>query len=958
MPITNNNWPPDEYQTDFWPPNWLRYEVEYPGSGRPSRLLAHSNAPYFATIKGEDDLEAALKTVAAQYVEKVRVLLGSGWQALNPEAPPPTLTPHLMPDSWHEALGPDGDPTSPAVIKWLDIWPPIDTTAGAVSPTLASWNLSRQADGGLPAFVVMTAAEVYSTDNEVLSYSFGVRVPMSVETVGNDIRVIIRSITVEQPADGYVSFTEALADGVLQNQLAPLLTPAGDAFSRRFIGQLVTLSANSAFVAQGTMNLEQLLLSVTPPAPSAASMLQLTLASKAASTAPVGDDYSVRPQYPMPQSYQIVSTFDLSSPANLSVSTEVCPLVSHAANPGAAEVFVQTPPGWVEPIGESYRYTLRRPTRRDKVLKKYRLARDIGPASGKILEADGFEVRRCPEYVPADKTAGPGVKSVLLPGGEDPAPRRNDYSAIMAYCYSLDFFQFMDDIGLSPSLFAVRSKKTVEVSYRYGIFPGPGRNGRTINAQVAFDCTEAAQGIKPKIQVRLALATLNRWSRPKNPDATASTPPDLQFLRPEPLGIASSGRWMLHEFGHYLIAARLGKLEFDFSHSAGDALAAVWYDPYSRLSDTRGDVSENFRGITYPFVFTTRRHDRSPLLGWAWYGALNRSVLAAPPSHCETLKGYLTEQILSSSIFRLYRALGGDTDQGDGPDRYIRYRASFMTLFLLVRAIAGFAQSPSKAEMLELGMEDAGLLMTTPVDVPAPPHGTIDNAPLPPVGDTWFGGVSHKVVRWAFEAQGMFVDHVEQTTNMPGFAAPVDIYVRDGRPREEVLTGGTTRYGQGSYAPVSLDWTGARAWMVTMEQGFSIGNRGRQPANGIRLRLWFGVVLGDMTQERWDLGNNIAWTLFHPVVVELPELVEGDEEDVELPDAFTQEMETASVGGAAFVVLLESSCDDDLANSDPQALLAAKIDHANGDSPPVKPRALADLVAGDNNLGLMLINVP
>lgn len=959
MTITNPNWPPAGYRTDFWPPNWLRYEDEYPDSGRPSRLLAHSNAPYFATISSDEDLEAALKTVAAQYVEKVRGLLGSGWQALDPAAPPPALTPDLMPESWHDALEPNPDPPKPGVIGWLDIWPPIDTAAAGDSPTLASWNLSREADGSLPAFVVMTAAEAIGfPPDEILSYSFGVRVPMSVETVGGDIRVTIRSITVEHPAKGYISFTEAWADGTLQDQLIALLTPAQDAFSLPLRSQFVTLSANSAFVAEDTMNVEQLLLSVTPPAPSAAPALQLTLTSKAASTAPAGAVYSVRPQYPMPQSYQIASSFTPTALGEYSVSTEVCSLVSHAANTGAAMVFVQTPPGWVEPVDETYRYTLRRPTRRDEVLEEYRLARAIGPAAGKELEADGFKVRRCPEYVPADDGAGPDVKSVLLPGGEDPAPRRNDYSAIMAYCYSLDFFEFLGDIGLSPSLFAVRARKTVEIFYRYGIFPGPGRSGRTINAQVAFDCADAGQGIKPKVQVRLALANLNRWSRPENPDATPSSHPDRRFLRPEPLGIASSGRWMLHEFGHYLIAARLGKLEFDFAHSAGDALAAVWYDPYSRLNHTRGDVSENFRGITYPFVFTTRRHDRSPLLGWAWYGTLNRSVLAAPPVDCDTLKGYLTEQILSSSIFRLYRALGGDTVQGDGPDRYIRYRASFMTLFLLIRAIAGFAQSPSKAEMLELGMEDASLLMTPPVDVPAPPHGTLDNAPLPPVGDTWSGGVSHKVVRWAFEAQGMFVNDVEQTTNGLGLAAPVDVYVRDGRPTEESLPGGTTSYGPGSYAPVSLDWTGARAWMVGEDQGFNIGNRGRQPANGVRLRMWLGVLLGDMTEDRWDLGDNIEWLLFHPVIVDVSALVQGDEAPVDIPDTFTQEMETADIGIAAFVILLESSCDDDLANSDPQALLSAKIDNANGDDPPVKPRALADLVAGDNNLGLMLIDVP
>ena len=847
MTISNHTWPPDKYQTNFWPPNWLRYETEYPDSGRPSRLLAHSNVPYIATITNEDDREAALKKVAGQYLERVRDLLGSDWLPMDAEEDKPDVEP-LMPDSWHDALGPDAVPPSPLAIKWLDIWPPIGTTAGDASPTLASWNLSRKQDGDLPALVVMTSAEEY-IPGQALSYSFGVRVPMAVDIQGDVVTVIIRSMTVEHPAKGYVSFTEAFSwdDENIQAQITEILPAGKDEYSTSFLGPLITFSAKSAFVDPNTMNLEQLLLSGKPAAAENSTKLKLALVSKAASTAPSGDDFAVRPQFPISQSYQIVSDFDFSNPSGLQISTDMCPLVSHAATPGAAEVFVQTPAGWIEPEAQSYHYTLRRPTRKDSVLEAYRLPRDIGPASGTALEFDGFEVRRCPDYVPADESAGPGVKSVPLPGGQSPAPRRNDFSAIMAYCHSLDFFEFLKDIGLSPSLFAVRAQKTVEVFYRYGIFPGPGRNGRTINAQVAFDCEKASQGVKPKVQIRLALANLNRWSRPKNPAATTSSHPDHRYLRPEPLGIASSGRWMLHEFGHYLIAARLGKLEFDFAHSAGDALAAVWYDPYSRLNDPSGGVSDRFRGMTYPFVFTTRRHDRSPLLGWAWYGALNRSVITAPPANCDTLKGYLTEQILSSTIFRLYRALGGDTVHGNGPDRNIRYRASFMTLFLLIRAIAGFAQSPTKAEMLELGMEDVSLLMITPVEVPAPPHGTIDNAPAPPVGDTWSGGVSHKVVRWAFEAQGMFVEDVLETTNGPGLAAPVDIFIRNLRPEEEVLPGGTTRYGPGSYAPVSLDWTGARAWMVGKEQGLNIGNRGRQPANGIRLRMWLGVLLGDMT---------------------------------------------------------------------------------------------------------------
>ena len=960
MTITEHEWPPSGYQTDFWPPNWLREEVGYPGSGRPSRLLSHSNVPFLATISTDEDLETALKKVAGLYVQSVFDLLEAAWQPLDPLDSGPDVKP-LMPGSWHDALVPGGAPPHPLAIRWLDIWPTIGTVADAAGPRLASWNLSRQENGDLPAVIEMTAAETYAEQEEILSYSFGVRVPMTVETAGDDIRVIIRSITVEYPAEGYFSVTEALASRgrEFREPLAALLSAELGTLNVTTLGELIALSAAGAFVYRQAMNAEELLFSFAPAERGATPGLRLTLSSKAAAAVTGDGQERIRQQFPTPQSFEVVSTFDLlPSPvpggdgfAKL-VSTEVCPLVSHAANPGAADVFVQTPPGWVDPNGRSYLYTRRRPTRDDTVLETYRSARDIGPAAGKRLESDGFAVRRCPDYVPADRDAGPGVKSVPLPGGQDPVPRRNDFSAIMAYCNSLDFFQLLGDIGLPPSLFAVRTEEQVDVLYRYGIFPGPGRNGRTINAQVALDCAAAAQGIKPRVQIRLALATLNRWSRPPNPHATPSSHPDRRFLRPEPLGIAASGRWMLHEFGHFLTAARLGKLEFDFAHSAGDALAAVWYDPYSQLSEESDDVSETFRGFTYPFVFTTRRHDRSPLLGWGWYGALNRSVIAAPPARCETLKGYLTEQILSSSIFRLYRALGGDTVHDSNPDRYIRYRASFMTLFLLIRAIAGFTQSPSKAEMLELGIEEASLSMTTPVDVPAPPHGALDTVPAPGFGDQWSGGVSHKVVRWAFEAQGMFVKVVKDTTNGPGQAAPVDIFVMNGRPQKVVLSAGTTHYGPGSYAPVSLDWTGARAWMVDHDQGFVLGNRGQQPAIGVRARMWLAVLQGDMAQDRWDLGDNMDWIASHSFAQQL-DLAPGEEVQIQIPAEICDAIENAGTGiGLTFGILLEVSCNDDLANSDPQALLAAAI--PDGDSPPVKPRALTDLVAGDNNLGFML----
>ena len=60
-------------------------------------------------------------------------------------------------------------------------------------------------------------------------------------------------------------------------------------------------------------------------------------------------------------------------------------------------------------------------------------------------------------------------------------------------------------------------------------------------------------------------------------------------------------------------------------------------------------------------MFTPRRHDRCVLHGWGWSGSLGRALRERPDGERLRLKGYWTEQILSTSLFRLYRCLGGDT---------------------------------------------------------------------------------------------------------------------------------------------------------------------------------------------------------------------------------------------------------------------------------------------------------
>jgi hypothetical protein len=61
-----------------------------------------------------------------------------------------------------------------------------------------------------------------------------------------------------------------------------------------------------------------------------------------------------------------------------------------------------------------------------------------------------------------------------------------------------------------------------------------------------------------------------------------------------------------------------------------------------------------------------------------------------PDSTPPRRKGYWTEQILSSSLFRLYRCIGGDTHvvgTPDQPDQSARESASHYSVYLIMRGI-------------------------------------------------------------------------------------------------------------------------------------------------------------------------------------------------------------------------------------------------------------------------------
>ena len=928
-------WPPSPYDSNDWTDHWLRFETEYPGSGRPSRLVSHSDVPYVENVTARQPGREELGTIASNYLRKLEAYLREHGKSLD------------LPTGWDGDLvkGEDGQRQAADLMHWLDVWPPVGDCEVDRVPGIASWNLSRDPRNALPATIIMVATEVLDADSALAGYSFGLRVPMLVEPTAAGSRVLIRSMTAEYPPRSRKSWSSVSATAVFpedksrKDVLGALIGGLTDGCP-----DIVERIGASASVVPGSIHIEEVRFVPNTGVNLVEEPLILETVSKARGAIE---------RVPGPLSYRVVNriaarydpqtnSFDLKL-----LGTETCPLTTDVGA-GEARVFTQTPPASILPGDPAhpdapYDWRLHRPTREDEILDRFREIFSFGGID-KSLRSTGFNVRLCPEFVPADEHQPQNAtrtKTVRLPANNEIPPRRDAFSALSAYVHCSDFFSRLAPFGIDPATFVVRAETDIQIFYRHGMTSGPGKDGNTVNAQVAFDCEEAASSTPP-IRMNLALAELSRWDRPLHSDGERTWA--------EPLGIAADKRWILHEFGHYLLAARIGKLEFDFAHSAGDGIAAIACDPGSRLADTRNGVAGTFRGITYPFVFSTRRHDRSPTLGWAWYGELNRSVIEAPPRACDIKKGYLTEQILSSTLFRLYRSLGGDTMAGEAPDPYLRQRASFLTLYLLIQAINGFGQSPSRAEMLELGMEEAGRDMA----------GVLEMAPqksfavAPPQPDQWKGGLIHKVVRWAFETQGMFVQDPEKTHNGMGPARDVDVYVQDRRPLSEVVNGSRFAYGPGSYCPVSLDWNHAALWQMPGEIVF--GNRGSAAANACHLRGWIGVV-NDPDLE-CGLVSQISWLAkfldidISPIAAGEARSFQSDEMDAEVESARSQ-----ADSGAVLLVLLELTCPDDRANTDPLQEFAVRVG-ADLAVLPLTPRALTDLVANDNNLGLQAIPVP
>jgi hypothetical protein len=219
---------------------------------------------------------------------------------------------------------------------------------------------------------------------------------------------------------------------------------------------------------------------------------------------------------------------------------------------------------------------------------------------------------------------------------------------------------------------------------------------------------------------------------------------------PAACGIAADVRVVLHEFGHTLLWDSVHHPNFGFAHSAGDSLAAILMDPESALRDQPAN-----RFATFPWLLPNRRHDRDVAQGWGWAGSRFAPFVRGGIDEA----GYLAEQILSTTLFRFYRALGGDA-----ADVRRRRLAARQSAYLIFRAIGTLAGNP----IIRTPRPDVFATALMNADI-----GTADF-------EGYRGGAAHKMIRWAFEKQGLYQPPgTQRPADRPGAPPDVDVYIED-----------------------------------------------------------------------------------------------------------------------------------------------------------------------------------
>jgi hypothetical protein len=569
--------------------------------------------------------------------------------------------------------------------------------------------------------------------------------------------------------------------------------------------------------------------------------------------------------------------------------------------------------------------TKRRPTRPAAFLDQFRQSTNrlpeeeidySGNSTGRISLKDScVEVRQTRI---GNDHGDPSQVQEVAAGGL--ALRSDELAAVHAYVRGQELFARLKAYGFVADDYFKLAKLPLLLRHRAPM-RGAG-DGKTVNAQVR----PSGDG----------LSLLAEWAGPGGKDQRAVLevgfaagnlahrmllPNDGMRLRAQPLGLAADPRWAWHEFGHVLSFASTGALEFRFAHSAGDALAAIVSDPDSVLARTERGVGGN---ATFPWVPISRHHNRDVGAGWCWCGRRNVARQAGATDVDTRRLGYFQEQLMSSSLFRAYCTIGGDTFA----DLATRRSASDYMVYLIMRAIALLGPEvvvPARtADHFVSALIDADV-GTGVWDITADwPEGATR-------GVLRMGGCVHKVLRWAFEMQGMYAtEDPFEVKEGAGRPPCVDIYIEDQRGGEA-----------GGYRPVALVrndggvplWH-ASAQAISVSQGsvnITVGNRGQLDARGVTVTVRVSPAQGSP-----------AWTTLTPN----PSAPQDVPVWGSVVFAFAAvDPATGAALQAPYRVWASATCAADRSNDDPNAKLPCSA----------LPTPLIDLVANDNNQAYCVI---
>ncbi len=374
----------------------------------------------------------------------------------------------------------------------------------------------------------------------------------------------------------------------------------------------------------------------------------------------------------------------------------------------------------------------------------------------------------------------PDIDPPTEPVGDDfdYLPRTNDFAAVSAYMLCDRIFDMMADLGFDIDDYFDGTEFPIHVDHRASFGTA---DGVEINAYCGGD---GSGGIG---LVGFCLCDLS--------DTT------------NPLGRAVDSRVFWHEVcGHGILFENADNNGyFRFCPSAGDGLSLIFHDPWSVATD-------RFRYA--PFHPTlNRRADRDVAAGWAWGGSMD---------DWNSAYKYQAEEIMETTLFRIYRSIGGDAPWHDR-----RVFASRMMLYLIFRAVRDLdsTNSPEYARELADALKDA------------------DDGDW--TSENIYGGAYSKVIRWAFEKQGEYQDplltHASTdwgTVTTAGKPEAQDVYIDDGR--------------HGEYEYLYAHWETTTIWNRRHDDGLDgheepvlgetnymyvrIKNRGTQTATNVKVR--------------------------------------------------------------------------------------------------------------------------